>query len=88
MRKHPAIANESIAPEDRVRPVLVMAPFRTADGYLARPGDTLRMTPEEIATRVEAHQVRALEGPVRVRRFVRGAPRHRRSMRRHPHDPR
>jgi hypothetical protein len=71
-------------PEDRVQPVIVIAPFRTLDGYLARTGDTLRMTPDEIAVRVAAHQVRPLKGnaTVRVRRFVRGVARHRRRSRR------
>jgi hypothetical protein len=68
--------DDEVAPEARVRPVVVCAPFLTRDGYLARPGDTLRMTPEEIAERVAAHQVHALPGDARrsVRRFIRHAP--------------
>jgi hypothetical protein len=74
---------EGVAPEDRVRPVLVMAPFTTHDGHYARTGDTLVMTPDEIAVRAEAHQVRPLVGnaTTRVRRFIRGTA-HRRSLRR------
>jgi hypothetical protein len=70
---------EGIAPEDRVKPVLVMAPFTTHDGYYARPGDRLLLTPDEIAVRVEAHQVRSLEGNAitRVRRILRGTGRRR-----------
>jgi hypothetical protein len=73
MSKGRDVMVEGMAPEDRLRPVLVMAPFITRDGYWARPGDTLRMTPEETAERVAAHQVRPLagDGSGRVRRFVR-----------------
>jgi hypothetical protein len=73
---------EGIAPEDRVKPVLVMSPFTTVGGYYARPGDTLLMTPEDIAVRVDAHQVRALPGNAAtpVRRFVRAN--HRRVIKR------
>ena len=82
MRRRDVIVGD-VAPKDRLRPVLVMAPFYTRDRFYARPGDTLLMTPDEIAVRVEAHEVRPLAGKAmrRVRRFVRGTA-HRRSIRR------
>jgi hypothetical protein len=83
MNRRRDVVVEGIAPKARVKPVLVRAPFHTRDGFYARPGDRLLMTPEEIAERVEAHQVRPLEpnATVRLGRFVRRAM-HRRSLRR------
>jgi hypothetical protein len=73
MKSRDVPVDEGVAPEARLRPVVVCAPFITGDGYYARPGDRLRMTPEEIAERVAAHQVRPLAGDATrpVRRFIR-----------------
>ena len=62
-----------MAAEDRVRPVVVIQPFRTIDGFWAQAGDELRLVPSEIAQRTAAHQVRALaDDPyLPVRRFGR-----------------